>query len=1139
MIEREEVKRLKLSRPKLKRLKLSRLGGNMRMRMRRMRRSLQRILLLLLPGATAVASAVKEKTKVGEENKDEEEPSNATAGQGHHSLVSTFLQSAMRRMCIAFSDSLILGLRRIEELIGRAGLELGDVMHAFQTEVNVMEHRANEVVEKKGETRRMFSKFIDHFHPVINRYATSLAKWERRKKFKRKYKVDHVDLDEDNGGGRATSTTAKSTKDDKGRVKNQKPFLDVMKFGTEEANIAYNTNYAVTRPTHKLRCLMTWCDMVCGVAWRGMTPRLCELTVLPLHPRLINHSPFLFAAMAMATTAAAPPLLLPRSSPSKKRRGGLGVVCNFTHFVDAVRKDMDFVKRSLGRASDALHLPKLAKSLEDLLWLRNLENPSDTSFQSPPSRPPNPCYPGVGPLPCQATVTVRSFPDVPYPVKKELTGMDLFMADIKAIEAYATYIYYVSKTVTKPLPEFYDPKEVEDYFKYRPHIVSLRFLEVFASFFIASIKMRVSEILNIYGLGVDKNGNSSEYFFGLMLKEALLNLGPTFIKVGQSLSTRPDIIGSDVSKALSELHDRVPPFPRTLAMSIIEEELSCPMERVFSYISDEPVAAASFGQVYRGRTIDGYDVAIKVQRPNLHHVVVRDIYILRLGLGILRKVFKRKSDPRLYADELGKGLLGELDYRLEATNATEFQEAHASYPFIFVPRVFRQLTGKRVLTMEWVVGESPSDLMLASSRSLIDQGTGCSEREQLEAKRRLLDLVSKGVEAALTQLLETGILHADPHPGNLRYIDAGQIGFLDFGLICRMEKKHQFAMLSSIVHIVSGDWAALVHDLIEMDVVRPGTNIRRVTTDLENELGKVEIKEGIPDIKFSRVLGKILSVAIKYHFRMPPYYTLVLRSLASLEGLAVAADKDFKTFKAAYPFVVRKLLTDNSGPSRRILHSALLNRRKELQWKMLELFIRAGSGVRPVHRLGYPLSPTKPTLFEMSLAGNSGVFDVSTLVLRLLSSKDGVVLRRLLMTVDGASLVQAMVSKEAIAFRQQVARALVDVLHRWMLNAFGAAHLRTSLSNGSSYNEGSLTSGPSPVYNYYESILRDRRLKVIFLKAMKSTMKKPLLMLRFCWASFVIFASASALACHRFLVSCAESYISSVSFARKQFAISA
>lgn len=142
--------------------------------------------------------------------------------------------------------------------------------------------------------------------------------------------------------------------------------------------------------------------------------------------------------------------------------------------------------------------------------------------------------------------------------------------------------------------------------------------------------------------------------------------------VGQSLSTRPDIIGPEISKALSELHEKIPPFPRAVAMKIIEEELGCPAENNFSYISEEPVAAASFGQVYRGCTLDGSVVAIKVQRPNLLHAVVRDVYILRLGLALLRKIAKRKSDLSLYADELGKGLVGELDYTLEAANAAKF-----------------------------------------------------------------------------------------------------------------------------------------------------------------------------------------------------------------------------------------------------------------------------------------------------------------------------------------------------------------------------------------------------------------------------------------------------------------------------------
>ncbi|PQP92102.1 Aminoglycoside phosphotransferase [Prunus yedoensis var. nudiflora] len=533
--------------------------------------------------------------------------------------------------------------------------------------------------------------------------------------------------------------------------------------------------------------------------------------------------------------------------------------------------------------------------------------------------------------------------------------------------------------------------------------------------------------------------------------------------------------------ALSELHDQIPPFPRDVAMKIIEEELGSPAESLFSYISGEPEAAASFGQVYRGRTLDGFNVAIKVQRPNMRHIVVRDIYILRLGLGILQKIAKRKGDLRLYADELGKGLVGELDYTLEASNSSKFLEAHSSFPFMFVPKIFQQLSRKRVLTMEWIVGESPTDLLSVSAGSSIDNGSTYSERQRLDAKRRLLDLVKKGVEACLVQLLETGLLHADPHPGNLRYTSSGQIGFLDFGLLCQMEKKHQFAMLASIVHIVNGDWASLVNSLTEMDVVRPGTNIRRVTMDLEYELGEVEFRDGIPDVKFSRVLGKIWSIAFKYHFRMPPYYSLVLRSLASFEGLAVAADKNFKTFEAAYPYVVRKLLTENSAATRKILHSVVFNKKKEFQWQRLALFLKVGATRKGLH--GMIASKADSSLGYLPLR-DSGAVDVANLVLRLLPSKDGVVLRRLLMTADGASLVQAMVSKEAKFFRQQFCSVIADILYQWMFAAFGRGITTTQYGSdlrlASAHDNRDLEpSSRTPIYDY-RTIFRDRRLKVIF-----------------------------------------------------------
>ncbi|TQD97343.1 hypothetical protein C1H46_017045 [Malus baccata] len=803
---------------------------------------------------------------------------------------------------------------------------------------------------------------------------------------------------------------------------------------------------------------------------------------------------------------------------SKRERQGGAAVGDFGHLGQVVRKDVEFLKRGIGKgiewANKAFRIPEVSKAVDDVMWLRNLEDPD-----APPSPAP-------------------SWPQPAYP---ELSGVDLLMADLKALETYALYFYYLSKIWSKPLPEVYDPESVAEYFRCRPHVVALRLLEVFSSFASAAIRIRTAAFRKFLRLSsdVDINENISQYNFGMVLKETMLSLGPTFIKVGQSLSTRPDIIGAEMAKPLSELHDQIPPFPRAMAMKIIKEELGSPAESLFSYISEEPEAAASFGQVYHGRTLDGFDVAIKVQRPNLRHTVVRDIYILRLGLGLFQNVANRKSDLRLYADELGKGLVGELDYTLEAANASKFQEAHSSFPFMLVPKVYQHLSQKRVLTMEWIVGESPTDLLsLSAAGSPVDSGSTYSERQILDAKRRLLDLVKKGVEACLVQLLETGLLHADPHPGNLRYTSLGQIGFLDFGLLCQMKKKHQFAMLASIVHIVNGDWESLVNSLTEMDVSRPGTNLRRVTMDLEYELGEVEFRDGIPDVKFSRVLSKIWSVAFKYHFRMPPYYTLVLRSLASFEGLAVAADKNFKTFEAAYPYVVRKLLTENSAATRKILHSVVFNKKKEFQWQRLSLFLKVGATRKGLHEI---IAPEVDTSVSYLPSRDGGAVDVANFVLRILPSKDGVVLRRLLMTADGASLVQAMVSKEAKVYRQQFCRVIADVLYQWMYAANGWGITKTRYSSdlkmaGGPENRERGPSSRAPIYDY-RAIYRDRRLRVIVSNVLKSARKNPILMLRLYWTSFVMFATAFALACHRALLSFAEDHLGPISFAPKQYAI--
>ncbi|XP_047082896.1 uncharacterized protein slr1919-like isoform X2 [Lolium rigidum] len=616
---------------------------------------------------------------------------------------------------------------------------------------------------------------------------------------------------------------------------------------------------------------------------------------------------------------------------------------------------------------------------------------------------------------------------------------------------------------------------------------------------------------------VSNNGfnPSQQYMVGQLLKDTFIGLGPTFVKVGQSLSTRPDIIGSEISEVLSELHERVPSFPREDAMEIIEGEFQRPVSQVFSYISDEPVAAASFGQVYQGRTIDGALVAIKVQRPNLLPSVLRDIYILRLGLSLVRKVAKRRSNISLYADELGRGFVDELDYNIEAANATKFLETHSRYSFMVVPKIFKQLTRKRVLTMEWVAGENPRDL-LSLSKGISDNTTELSEKQKLEAKGRLLDLVNKGVDASLVQLLDTGLLHADPHPGNLRYTPDGRVGFLDFGLLCEMERTHKHAMLSSIVHIVNGDWASLVYDLTEMDVVPPRTNLRRVTMDLEDALGEVTFEDGIPDIKFSRVLGRIWSIALKYHFRMPPYYTLVLRSLASLEGLAMAGDGTFKTFQAAYPYVVKKLLSDNSLETRKVLYQVIFNRRKEFQWQKIAVFLKLAStrqntAVLP-ERKGMDVSNLAEISDVSSLDGATPEKALHTahLCLKLLLSRDSIVIRRLIMTANTKSLARDLISKDAAIFRVLLSRVLADVVCQWMVKVTGLKRAKRSTSTAVSS---------------LQEAMGDRRLKVIFSKFLRELRQEPALMVRVGWSALVVSAISTAIGAHRFVVLLSEEYL--------------
>lgn len=822
----------------------------------------------------------------------------------------------------------------------------------------------------------------------------------------------------------------------------------------------------------------------------GSLPVLCNT--------LSAHIPVL--AQANRNQSIFPSIILPSDSKTKKQPR--------TSFWKILQKDKEFIQKGIHWARD-VGFSGLAKKAEDVIMFRNLEDPS--------------AAPDASPLP---------WPKPRYP---ELSGTDLLAADIKSLNEYATFIRGLVKVWRIPLQESYDPDQIAVYFNCRPHVLAFRILEVSAAFASVIMKTKFDNIVKSkrHILRRKTDEIESEDVTGEILKETMLKLGPTFVKVGQSISTRPDLVGQEICKALAELQDQLPPFPTSEAMQIIEEELGCPVNEAFSSLSEEPVAAASFGQVYRGCTIEGHDVAVKVQRPDALYYVARDIYILRLGLGILGKLAGRKSDLRLYVDELGHGLFGELNYKCEAARASEFQASLSNLPFISVPKAFTHLTGKKVLTMEWITGDKPKELLFISS-GLNLGGRIYSDQQQLEARNRLLSLVNRGVEAFLVQLLDTGLLHADPHPGNLVYTSSGQIGFLDFGLLCRMEKKHKFAMLSSIVHIANADWPSLVIDLVDMDIIRPETDLRQVQMDLQVALSDATMKDGIPDIKFSKVLGKIWSVALNYQFKMPPYFTLVLRSVASLEGLALTVDPNFKTFQAAYPYVVRRLLIDNSTPMRKILHSLVFNEMKEFQWSKLALFIKLGE---QHFKKSAALSSSHGDHAITDSAENANGLNagLANTVIKRLSAKDGAVLRRLLVTADTSSLARTFVSTDATTFHRHLVGIFRDVLYEWGTRILGEQ--KDTFSHQTAEGTGQtdrMESTEAKSLQIYKDLWRDRRIKIVFYTALKRLTRTPFLMLRVCWTFSLIFFCAAALASHQLLVEFCKIFVQPISVVKQR-----
>ena len=404
---------------------------------------------------------------------------------------------------------------------------------------------------------------------------------------------------------------------------------------------------------------------------------------------------------------------------------------------------------------------------------------------------------------------------------------------------------------------------------------------------------------------------------GQWLTKRLLILGPTFIKIGQAMATRADLLPLAYIKELSTLQDNVPAFPNEVAYQIIQRELGAPVEHLYAEFEPTPVAAASLGQVYRAKLETGEVVAVKVQRPNLDRIINFDLAILRRIVRFMERYpnLVRGVDWQGTLDEFAAVIFEEMDYIQEGRNAEAFRDNFKKWTTVHVPKIHWSHCSPRVLTMEFIEGTKVLDL-----QSLEDRGIHPP------------DIVKLIARTYLKQLLEDGYFHADPHPGNLRIMPDGRLAFFDFGMVGRITPKLQGMMIDAFFHIVEKDVKGLTQDLINLNFLAPTINPDVIRPVVEKMFSNyLTLKLG--QIRFKELTYELAEVIYEYPFIIPAHFTYIMKAIMTLEGMGVTMDPNFAFFDVAKPYAKEFMLKREGRQFRDLLINKLIyGEEGEIQW---------------------------------------------------------------------------------------------------------------------------------------------------------------------------------------------------------------
>ena len=369
------------------------------------------------------------------------------------------------------------------------------------------------------------------------------------------------------------------------------------------------------------------------------------------------------------------------------------------------------------------------------------------------------------------------------------------------------------------------------------------------------------------------------------------------------LATRADLLPIEYVDELSKLQDSVPPFPNSQAMQLIESELGKPVSEIFSRIGDNPIASASLGQVYRASLISGEEVAVKVQRPGLERAIAFDLEVLRwLGRFLSRY-------PRLFPgtdwlgaiDEFDRVIHEEMDYRREAASADEFRHNFRDWPAIHVPKIYHEVSTIQVLVLGFVSGIKVTDV--------------AGLRKAGHDPRRINELIYR---AYFKQLLEDGMFHADPHPGNLLVMPDGRLAVFDFGMVGRISRELQRQMIDAFFHLYDRDVQAIVDDLIGLGFLAPEADLAAVRTIVSDVFArKLNLKIG--EVRFKDLTYDLAPVIYQHPITTPARFTYLIRALMTLEGVSIVMNPEFNFFDVARPYVKEFLFKRQSANLRRML----------------------------------------------------------------------------------------------------------------------------------------------------------------------------------------------------------------------------